>query len=52
MFGCDLLEAYSFLMRDRKGVDLEEKGREGRGGEGRGGEERGGERRGRRKWEG
>ena len=33
MFGCYLLEACSFLMRDRKGVDLEGKG---------GGEELGG----------
>ena len=26
MFGCFLLEACSFLMKDRKGVDLEERG--------------------------
>lgn len=26
MFGCYLLEAGSFLMKDRKGVDLEERG--------------------------
>ena len=26
MFGCYIFEACSFLMRDRKGMDLEEKG--------------------------
>jgi hypothetical protein len=42
MFGCFLLEAYSFL-RDRKRVNPEGRGEEGRGWKGRRGTQRRGE---------